>query len=476
MANILQVTTPPVNTDNRPLPGSHEAMNSIDDQRIQNPVDPSRVVRADGHEDGKTGDATGEGAYSVIDYESNYGAFVQKLRDGGELPRILTRLLFSDMSEIKSQAQTEVGALVERFFSAIHVSSPEELAAFINNQQSLQTGFSGALFDGLRAILSQNPSESMQEDIMNFMKGYTDFVSGPHLLNQMKTLTDDISRLMFRQYREEFTQLASVVNWEADPGDTAYNSGILNDRLIPFLSAYISKTRDFGAIRDAALLFIFHGIRYENGSEDRLLKLFNRMADHIDFARLYKGDVNADLENALQSMARRGRGTSFADTFAQLMLRGANGEAGLENIQQFYTMMNGMLLNESVYMPLLHILFPFQFEDKRVMSEAWIDPDAKKSEEEEGRRIKVFLKFDIQSLGKFEMVLSLQNRNVNIRLSVPSALSSQAGQVQEHISGIMKKNGFEPALLSVRELVKERTVEEVFPEIREKEKTINVRV
>ena len=38
--------------------------------------------------------------------------------------------------------------------------------------------------------------------------------------------------------------------------------------------------------------------------------------------------------------------------------------------------MNGMLLNESVYLPLLHILFPFQYQGKNVMSEIWADPDA----------------------------------------------------------------------------------------------------
>ena len=58
-------------------------------------------------------------------------------------------------------------------------------------------------------------------------------------------------------------------------------------------------------------------------------------------------------------------------------VKGSQREAGLENIQQFYQIMNGMLLNESVYLPLLHILFPFQYQGKNVMSEIWADPDAR---------------------------------------------------------------------------------------------------
>ena len=57
MANILQVTNPSPNTDNRIL-DNQEARNHLNGQRIHNPVDPARVVRADGQEEGKTGTGT----------------------------------------------------------------------------------------------------------------------------------------------------------------------------------------------------------------------------------------------------------------------------------------------------------------------------------------------------------------------------------------------------------------------------------
>lgn len=74
MANILQVTGPSLNPDHRNISDSQRAAEYGDSQKIQNPVDPSRVVRADGQKEGKSGDATGERSYSIIDYESNYGA------------------------------------------------------------------------------------------------------------------------------------------------------------------------------------------------------------------------------------------------------------------------------------------------------------------------------------------------------------------------------------------------------------------
>lgn len=143
---------------------------------------------------------------------------------------------------------------------------------------------------------------------------------------------------------------------------------------------------------------------------------------------------------------------------------------------QFYTIMNGMLMNESVYMPLLHFLIPFQLDGNNVVSEMWVDPDARRRSEEEGRKIKLFLKFDIQSLGKFELVMTLQDRESQIQLFVPTHLVKEGKQIQTDVSDILKRNGIRSGQLSIFGRVRDRKVTEVFPEIREKETTINVRI
>ena len=138
--------------------------------------------------------------------------------------------------------------------------------------------------------------------------------------------------------------------------------------------------------------------------------------------------------------------------------------------------MNGMLMNESVYMPLLHFMIPFQYEDNNVVSEMWVDPDARRKSEDEGRKIKLFLKFDIQSLGKFELVMTLQDRESQMQLFVPTHLTKQNKKIQTDVTDILKKNGIRPGQISIYGRVRDRKVTEVFPEIREKETTINVRI
>ena len=109
------------------------------------------------------------------------------------------------------------------------------------------------------------------------------------------------------------------------------------------------------------------------------------------------------------------------------------------------------------------------------MSEMWVDPDAG-DDDNGGRRVKMLLKFDIQSLGRFDLVLVMENRQVGMQLYVPPALKERSEHISRDVTGILKKSGFGVGQLLVREKKSDLKVMDVFPEIREKERTINVRI
>lgn len=480
MANILQVTTPNLNTDNRNMQNPMDPR-AAGDSAVRNPVDPTRVVRADGKDGEQAGNSAQNDVLGAVNYESNYSAFIKELGENQDLAGALGRLLFTDASILQESGNTEITGLVDQFLMSLRMDSPEDLLLFLQGQQELQARFSGDFFNKLRLLMTQNNSDSFKNAALAFLKGYNNYASGSHLLQQLQTLTEDIEQLMLRSFREEFREISESMNWEASNGDTAENAGILNGRMIPFLSKYISQTHDYGAVRDATMLLIFNAVRYQNGDEGRLTQLFERLLDDRSFAGMFEGEEQSSLTQLLQTgadaaAAQKPVMAEFADNLAKLLLHGANGQTGLENVQQFYTIMNGMLINESVYMPLLHFMIPFQYEGNNVVSEMWVDPDARRGSEEEGRKIKLFLKFDIQSLGKFELVMTLQDRESMMQLFVPHHLVKQDKKIQEDVSGILRKNGIRPGQFSVYGRVRDRKVTEVFPEIREKETTINVRI
>ena len=52
----------------------------------------------------------------------------------------------------------------------------------------------------------------------------------------------------------------------------------------------------------------------------------------------------------------------------------------------------------------MHLILPFQYQDKEVMSELWVDPDAHKEEDEAqgGRKDPVLVRFEISGVGDFD--------------------------------------------------------------------------
>ena len=111
------------------------------------------------------------------------------------------------------------------------------------------------------------------------------------------------------------------------------------------------------------------------------------MAANRDFKHFF--ETEPEELYAVLTGSKGKKGNIYGDIFGSLVERGAKGEAGLEHVQDFYQLMRGMLVNESVYMSVNHFVLPFQYQGKEAVSEFWIDPDAEKKEEEkDGGRIK----------------------------------------------------------------------------------------
>lgn len=476
MANILQVTNTALHTETKNI-GSNPALNNpLSGQEIKNPVDPSRVTRADGRDNGQSGAMKGDGGFGVAGYDSNYGSFIQRLAQGTDLTKLMEDLFAG--SRLMAHGDEQVRELIGNLLSSLRFDAPEDLVGFFKQQAEDQAKFSGVFFDKMRSLLLNGTSTALKDAALEFLRAYNDFSAGGHLLNQMKGLSEKISSLLLSSYRGEFEALIQEMDWGAQNGKTEVNIGVLYGKIIPFLSRYIARVHDYGGVRDAAMQLIFQGIQYENGGEEMLSRLFERMASNREFARFFSEDPGTVLESLLREKGSVQQNGGFADAFSVMLLRGMNGEAGLEQIQSFYQLLNGLLLNESVYLPLMHLLLPFQYEDREVMSEMWIDPDAEKAADEAdgGRKIKFLLRFEIQETGSFELAASIQERKVKMNLAVPPALMEQRQEIQKKMADIFSKNGMEMGQLLVREKRGESRLEEIFPEILRKERAINVRI
>ena len=136
--------------------------------------------------------------------------------------------------------------------------------------------------------------------------------------------------------------------------------------------------------------------------------------------------------------------------------------------------MKGLLVNESVYMPLQHLVLPFRYEGKDVMSEMWVEQEAEDSSG--GKLTKMLLKFSIPSVGNFEMISGIANMRVDMNLYMPEDLMEKQKDVEGVVSTILRRNGLSVANIGIYKKTRDFRVQEVFPEIKEAEKGLNVRI
>lgn len=471
MPNILRVTTPPAGLDNNvknnPL--------TTNEKQIQNPVDPGKVVRPDGRADSGDSQQTKLG----LNAQSNFGSFIQQINEAPQLTQLFSTLFLQGMGNLaEAGIGPEFAEEIAKFMEMMKMTDGE-LLGFLKNQANGAVRYTGTFYNMLRQVMNDTQSVELKAGILDFLKQINDLSSGPHLLENIRGNLEMISRYMLRTDREMVQQLMEKLDMQAAPGDTAKNAGFLKNEVIPALGEYVAKTRDFGVIRDLIGVLTANTARYENGSLNKLLDNFAKLLNFQGFRAKFQ-DVPADkllqiLKNTDYEKAVKENG--WADKFLNMVEHGVKGEAGLENRQVFQNLMNATLLNESVYMPVLHLMLPMELNGQTMFSEMWIDPDDDSGAAEgEGRKTKILLKFDIKDVGFFDAIILYGNDKMDMYLSYPEELADKEKEIQGALEGIMAANG-----ISFRSLILEKgaapiAISQAFPKIFERKNAVNVTV
>lgn len=477
MADILKVTTP--------AGGGYDNNNNVranpittNDTNIQNVVDPSKVTRTDGHE-GENNAKNNTGNNFALNYDSNFGKFIQGLRNSPTLSSIIPEMIFSGMGMIISSGINENFAdEISQFMNMLNMTE-EELLEFLKNQSSSSVKFQGSFFNMLKSAFDSTNSIDSKIDILNFLKTYNDFSAGKHILNNIMQTLKDMKDYMPSNYRAALIELTNKLNAYAQKGDNAQNVKILKNEILPFLSKYISKTHDMGKARDFITFLTVNIARYENSGKDKFIfdfrALLNNKAIQEKLGNLDTRQTRM-LETALINNDNN-KGTELIDKFISLIQRGISGEGGYESKAVFENIVNSLLINQSVYMPILHMIIPAQVNGTPMFSEIWADPDSEgNGGSEEERSTKLFIKFDIKGVGFFDLIINSKNNVLDIQLYYPEKLMYMENEIKNAVKGIAQTNGFTFKNLLVEKCIRPKTISEVFPKIYERKNTINVTI
>ena len=478
MPDLLGVTNPVPGHENANINRNMPVIPN--DPRLQNAADPTRVTRGDNRTERQdAGDAAGSGR--ALRYDSNFAAFLQRLADSPDMAASMTELMRAYQGTVVSSGIGEGMAADMAALLEMLKMDEGELAKFFKNQMDAGNRFTGPLFAILREAYGTGSSEVMRGSILQFLKRYSDYSSSQHVQgNLLRTLTR-LTRSIPASFGNQLLGMVSELEGKMASGDRAGSLKLLQSAIMPFLASYTSKTNDMGLSRSLISMLALDVARYENGSREGLLQAFHQLNAHSTLREKLGSLSDAALLNLAEhnSFTKAAEQDQLADQLARTAQRALRGGAGAEAQDAFRNIVSAFLVNESVYMPLMHLVIPLEWNGRMMFSELWVDPDAednlKKGQGHRENTIRFLFKIDIQGLGFFDMVLTCQRENVDLQLYCPEAIASFAGTFQGELSRILTENGMNAGSVEVKAMEKPLTISGVFPRIFEGENSINVK-
>lgn len=446
---------------------------------MQNVADPNRVVRPDNRtEQQDAGNALNSGS---LRYDSNLQVFLQQLREMPELTAELSKAvtLFQTMVSapgLDAGVAQELASLLQMFRM-----DAEEFRSFFLAQVRSGNRFGGPLFALLRQAYQRSGSEGVRDAILSFVKRYSDFSSTEHISRHMLDMLRQISDRLPESWKGQLSEMIGQLKNGLAAGDRAGNLQLLQGGILPYLGSYISRFHDLGSVRTFLSMLMLDVTRYENGSEEGLMMSFRQLGACGDtLAGLSQLDDEAAIrlleDNSFIKAAESNR---FAQQLAQTASRALRGELGTDMREAFQEIVRAMLVNESVFMPLNHLMMPLEYEGKKMYSEFWVDPDAEEKNEngQQGeRKIQFLFKLDVESLGFVEMTLAAAKGRVDLDVYGPSGVTDHSSVIAEDLLEILKSHGLPGRNVRVLEEKRPLTLTEVFPDLFEGKRSINVKI
>ena len=469
-----------------PIPGYDKAVTNRNVQvtpqqnpQLQNIPDLTKVVRADGRTEQQSADLQGQ---KQVRYDSNFQTFVQRLM---QAPNLMDSLMsiFSGregtvvLSGLQQGIAAEMGKIME-----MAKMDEGQLAEFLKSQVKGGTLFGGSFCALLRRAYGRAESQSAREDILQFLKGYSDYLSSGHVEKNIVRNMNRMAQAIPSSWGGKLQEMIGLLENGISGGDREGVVALLQKAVIPYMGKYVEQTHDMGTPRQLLSQLALDVVRYENGSEEKILQQFHQLKGYASLRKQL--DILDD--QMLLTLLRGSRpseettAAKFSQTLTGAASKALKGEGSQQVQEGFKNLLAAMLVNESVYMPLNHYIVPLQWNGNMLFSEIWVDPDSQRengdaSPEPENNTRRILIKVDVQKLGLFDILLVNQKSDVQIQIACPQTAEPFMDRIQKAVTGILLRNELNPVRVAVSKMERPVTLTEVFPKIFQGRNSVNVK-
>ena len=216
---------------------------------------------------------------------------------------------------------------------------------------------------------------------------------------------------------------------------------------------------------------------------DQLNVVLRSMPDIPLRERLYGAFVDTvdkmSLKNEMPQHGVRPPVSSTLDSLTEFIEENINHPA-LKSLDSFNAanLLQSLLNAPGVFTPLAHYILPLDVNGTKAFGELWVDNDENNPNNtpETQRNYHLFLTFDVESIGRFELDMYALGDDVNIALLYPPRFDKQIDPMKERITKIIRNTGYHARTFETAPLKKAHNLTEIFPKIVDKRTTLNTRI
>lgn len=191
------------------------------------------------------------------------------------------------------------------------------------------------------------------------------------------------------------------------------------------------------------------------------------------------------LNETLSDMAKES-GSNYSpptslDTLADFLVKNIN-DTALQSLTSMNRgdMVQNMLINPGAFNPLMHFFVPLDAYGMRAFGEIWVDKndgrDPRISSSFDGEDVNhIFMCFDIENIGYFEMEMFAKGKNLSVMLLCPEGTESTFKPMAAAVPRIAAASGYSASAAIVDTLYRKRDLNTVFPDLNKRKGNLDAK-
>lgn len=338
------------------------------------------------------------------------------------------------------------------------------------------------------AALRDNPSASAQMSMTMLTERLADAINA------------GLEKLTPEQLSENLSKLAEELNIPQEAAERTSNaeeSAAGTDRAADTQNAAEAAPKEAFSVKDGTTLLKkmlsplvsdnmkgglntlmrdFEKTRDLNSLIDRLSVIVNR-AENLDKKIVLAQGINLVLSEMAMAQGIQYRPPTTMENMLDFLIKNIN-DPSLKSLSDMSRpdMIQGLLSAPGVFTPLLHFLVPMNMEGMKAFGELWADPDADRDPETGESDNHLFLCFEIEDAGYFELEVYARGKSVNAALMCPAGTERSYLPIKEMLPDLAAACGYSAEKVMIQPLKRKRDLTNIFPKLNERRTGLNVRI